>query len=223
MRSTVMNHAKRPEIGKSYVFYETLKTNLIQFPPKPLTRVIRARSQDANTRKLITQINELENSKRLNQEKLKIYEHQIEELIEQLGRMHSINKQLLHSKLTVNPAEVEFIVSELQNSEIRARLSQGMIENDRNKAEIESLKKEIERLLRENKILEDEKIENMEKHEISKNISIPETVSSKSIEERLTTPRINSKAMAKTIAIGKKEDIIELFLGYCNTNISSEL
>ena len=186
-----MNHAKRPEIGKSYVFYETLKTNLIQFPPKPLTRGLRARSQDANTRKLITQINELENSKRLNQEKLKIYEHQIEELIEQLGRMHSINKQLLHSKLTVNPAEVEFIVSELQNSEIRARLSQGMIENDRNKAEIESLKKEIERLLRENKILEDEKIENMEKHEISKNISIPETVSSKSIEERLTTPRIN--------------------------------
>ena len=175
MRHSIITQTKRNEIGKSYVFYETLKNNLVQFPPKPLTRGLRARSQDANTRKLLQQINDLESYKRLTQEKLKIYERQIEDLVEQLGRMHSINKQLLHSKLTVNPAEVEFIVSELQNSELRGSLSHYILENDRSKNEIDALRREIDRLLRENKTLEDQKIE------YSKPAGIIEVASVKSI------------------------------------------
>ena len=185
MRNLVTNQGKKSDAGKSYVFYETLKTNLIQFPPKPLTRGLRARSQDAFTRKLMGQINELENHKKLSQEKLKLYERQIEDLIEQLGRMHSINKQFLHSKLTVNPAEVEFIVSELQNSELKGKLSQFVLENDRLRCDIDSLKFLIDKQSQEIKILEEKKPESVKK------IEIPETFSVKSIEPRIQTPRVN--------------------------------
>lgn len=198
MRHSVISQTKRNEIGKSYVFYETLKNNLVQFPPKPLTRGLRARSQDANTRKLILQINDLETNKRISQEKLKIYERQIEELVEQLGRMHSINKQLLHSKLTVNPAEVEFIVSELQNSELRGSLSHYILENDKNKNEIEVLRRDIDRLIRENRLLEDQKVE------VIKVPTIPETVSVKSIEERVFTPRISFTKQREQLRFGAK-------------------
>ena len=198
MRHSIITQTKRNEIGKSYVFYETLKNNLVQFPPKPLTRGLRARSQDANTRKLLQQINDLESYKRLTQEKLKIYERQIEDLVEQLGRMHSINKQLLHSKLTVNPAEVEFIVSELQNSELRGSLSHYILENDRSKNEIDALRREIDRLLRENKTLEDQKIE------YSKPAGIIEVASVKSIEERIFTPRNSLTKQADRLRFGAK-------------------
>jgi hypothetical protein len=165
------------------VFYETLKTNLVQFPPKPLTRSVRTRSQDANSRKLMVQVTELENFKRVAQEKLKIFERQIEDLTEHLGRMHSINKQLLHSKLTVNPAEVEFIVSELQNSELKAKLSQMVLENERMKAENVSLKETVEKLQKENKSLEEQRVEGQKP-------VIAEAISMKSIDDRLSTPRV---------------------------------
>ncbi|OMJ95798.1 hypothetical protein SteCoe_690 [Stentor coeruleus] len=185
MRSTGISQTKKSDIGKSYVFYETLKTNLVQFPPKPLTRGTRTRSQDVNTRKLMIQINDLETHKRISQEKLKIYENQIDELTDHLTRINSINKQLLNSKLTVNPADVEIIVSELQNSDIRSKLGQYIVENDKYKSEMESLRSQIEKLQKENKLLEDQKVENL------KSGNINETLSMKSIDERLSTPRIN--------------------------------
>jgi hypothetical protein len=189
---------KKAEVGRSYVFYETLKTNLVQFPPKPLTRGLRARSQDANARKLMIQVSELESHKRISQEKLKIYEKQIEELMDQLGRMHSINKQLLHSKLTVNPAEVEFIVSELQNSEVKVRISELIIENDRLKGEVQALKDQAEKFSKENKMLEDQRMDSV------KNPLISETISVKSIEHRLSTPRFTSTKRSERPRLGVK-------------------
>lgn len=198
MKSSGISRVKKTDIGKSYVFYEALKTNLVQFPPKPLTRGTRTRSQDANTRKMMVQINDLETYKRVAQEKTHIYERQIEELTDHLGRMHSINKQLLHSKLTVNPAEVEFIVSELQNSEIQVQLSRYILENDKHKAELTSLRSEVDRLTKENRNLEEQKLE------LPKSIGIAETISVKSIEERLHTPRIQFTRAAERPRYGVK-------------------
>lgn len=184
MRSAGISRTKKSDIGKSYVLYETVKTNLAQFPPKPLTRGTRTRSQDVNSRKLMFQISELESHKRISQEKVRIYENHIDDLTDQLNRMHSINKQLVNTKLTVNPADVEFIVSELQNSEIKAKFSQCIIENDKFKSEVETLRTQLEKLQRDNKFLEDQKVENL------KNVGITENLSMKSIEERLSTPRL---------------------------------
>jgi hypothetical protein len=192
MKSSGISRKGKSEIGKSFVFYEALKTNLVQFPPKPLTRGTRAKSQDASLRKLMSQVSDLETFKRVALEKMRVYEHQIEDLSDHLGRMHSINKQLLHSKLTVNPAEVEFIVSELQSSELKTRLSQFSIENERLRNEIDSLKSQLEKVSADRiKAVEDVKNE-------VRNSGIVETLSVKSIEDRLSTPRVGVRGFDKT-------------------------
>ena len=191
MKNVGISRKGKSEIGKSFVFYESLKTNLVQFPPKPLTRGTRAKSQDANMRKLLTQISDLETFKKVALEKMRVYEHQIEELSDHLTRMHSINKQLLHSKMTVNPAEVEFIVSELQSSELKTKLSQFSIENEKLRNEISTLNGQVDRLIKENKLLDEQKVESV------RNIGIVENFSVKSIEDRLCTPRVGLRGIER--------------------------
>lgn len=191
MKNVGISRKGKSEIGKSFVFYESLKTNLVQFPPKPLTRGNRAKSQDANMRKLLTQLNDLETFKKVALDKMRVYEHQIEELSDHLTRMHSINKQLLHSKMTVNPAEVEFIVSELQSSELKTKLSQFSIENEKLRNEISTLNGQVDKLMKENKLLDEQKVESI------RNIGIVENFSVKSIEDRLCTPRVGLRGIER--------------------------
>lgn len=211
MKPSSISRKGKSEIGKSFVFYEALKTNLVQFPPKPLTRGNRAKSQDANLRKLMSQISDLETFKRVALEKMRVYEHQIEDLSDHLGRMHSINKQLLHSKMTVNPAEVEFIVAELQSSEMKTRLSQFSIENEKLRSEVESLRKKVEELEKAERMEKGERLQANEgfpkvgsgklhddgKADI-KTSGIVETLSVKSIEDRLCTPRVGLRGVERS-------------------------
>ena len=153
MSSIRHSNGNSNDIHKSYQGYESLKSNLVEFPSIDLSRT-RTNSLDPAVRSLRIKVTEMETILKISRERVRLLEKTVDELSIQLEKCQAINRALLNEKLDLNSTDVHFFVQDLIVSDIKKKLEEAQFDIEKYRLDSERMKKRYEAILQENKKIE---------------------------------------------------------------------
>ena len=149
LRNGIVNVA---DVGKSLQGYESLKSNLIEFPS--LEHKGRTTSVDPSVKALKFKLTELESTVRHCRERIKTLEKTVFDLNLQLEKVQVVNNALLSEKLDINSPEISYFLQDIVVHDIKKQLESAYNENEKHRMDTERMKKKYEAIVQENRRIE---------------------------------------------------------------------
>lgn len=149
LRNSIINVA---EVNKSMQCYESLKSNLIEFPS--LEQKNRTFSVDPTVKTMKLKLTELESLVRLCKDRIKSLEKTVYDLNLQLEKLQIVNNALLSEKLDLNSPEIGYFLQDIVVHDIKKQLENAHNENEKHRMDTERMKKKYEAIVQENKRIE---------------------------------------------------------------------
>ena len=152
MKSLYIMHSLRHSIGsptdikKTFQGYESLKSNLVEFPVADLAKT-RNKSLDPAVKSLRIKLAEMETILRISRERVRLLEKTVEEMSSELEKLQEINKTLLSEKLDLNSSNVHFFVQDLIVTDIKKQLEEAQEDIEKYRLDSERSKNKYEAVL----------------------------------------------------------------------------
>ena len=153
MRSLRHSIGNSNEVHKSFNGYESLKSNLVEFPSMDASKT-RNSSMDPAVKSLRIKLTEMETILKISRERVRLLESTVEEMANQLEKVQAINKALLNEKLDLNSNDVHLFVQDLIVADIKKQLEEAHGDIEKHRMDSERAKKRYETILQENKKVE---------------------------------------------------------------------
>ena len=153
MRSLRHSIGNSNDIHKSYQGYESIRSNLVEFPSIDLSKT-RNNSLDPAVKSLKIKVTEMETILKISRERIRLLEKTVEEMSEQLEKYQTINRALLSEKLDLNSTDVHFFIQDLIVSDVKKQLEEAHFDIEKHRLDSERNKKRYETILQENKKIE---------------------------------------------------------------------
>ena len=153
MRSLRNSIGSSSEVHKSLQGYESLKSNLLEFPSMDLSRT-RNNSLDPAVKSLRIKLTEMETILKISRERVRLLERTVEDLSSQIEKLQSVNKALLSDKLDLNSSDIHYFVQDLIVNDMKKQLEEAQTDVEKYRMDCERIRKKYEGVLQENKRIE---------------------------------------------------------------------
>jgi hypothetical protein len=187
MRSLRHSIGNPNEIHKSFQGYESLKSNLVEFPnletPKPKNTI------DPMVKSLRIKVAEMETILKISKERVRLLEKTVEEMSAQLENLQEVNRTLLNEKIDLNSSNLNLFVQDLIVSDAKKQLDQAYNDIEKYRLDSERSKKRFEAVLQENKRIEGS-IKRYRKITSSIGVNKPQTLETISEDQESSFPSI---------------------------------
>lgn len=150
MKSLRNSIASVSEVHKSLQGYESLKSNLLEFPSIDLAKT-RNNSLDPTVKSLRIKLTEMETILKISRERVRLLERTVEDLSVQLEKLQSVNKALISDKLDLNSSDIHYFVQDLIVSDIKKQLEDAHTDIEKYRMDSERAKKKCEIIAQDNK------------------------------------------------------------------------
>jgi hypothetical protein len=153
MRSLRNSIGSSSEVHKSLQGYESLKSNLLEFPSMEISKT-RNNSIDPGLKSLRIKLTEMETILKISRERVRLLERTVEDLSTQVEKLQGVNKALLSEKLDLNSSDIHYFVQDLIVNDIKKQLEETQEDMEKYRLDSERYKKKYETIVQENKRIE---------------------------------------------------------------------
>ena len=149
LRNSIVNVS---DVGNSLQAYESLKSNLVEFPS--LEHKARRPSVDPSVKVLKFKLTELESIVRHCRERIKSLEKTVYDLNVHVEKLQVVNNALLAEKLDLNSPEISYFLQDVVVHDIKKQLENAYNEKEKHRMDTERIKKRYEAIVQENRRIE---------------------------------------------------------------------
>lgn len=152
MRSLRNSIGTANDLGRTLQGYESLKSNLIEFPCLDHKRSISI--ADPSIKSLKLKLTEMETLVKLCRERIKLLEKTVADLSVQSEKLQQVNKALISEKLDLSSPDISYFLQDIIINDIKKQLEEAHSDIEKHRLDSERMKKKYEAIVQENRRIE---------------------------------------------------------------------